>query len=74
MIIIDRMFRLFSKDINLPIRCYASRKQLYSPKCKCDCNLFCKKISGTPVYQMVTLPPSSKKYYYHIINEQKYKQ
>ena len=59
----------------LPIRCYASKKQLYSPKCNCDCKLFCKKLpGGTPAYQTVTLPSSSKKYYYRIINEQKYQQ
>lgn len=76
MILIDRIFRFLSKDINLPIRCYASKQQLYSPKCNCDCKIFCKKLpGGTPAYQTVRLPSSSsKKYYYRIINEQKYQQ
>lgn len=76
MIFIDRIFRYFSKDIHLPLRCYANKKQMFNPKYKCDCRLFCNKISGgKPI--LLTVPRNiqvGQKYYYRILNERKYKQ
>ena len=43
MILIDQIVRYISKDIMLPTRCYATKKQRVSVKDCCDCKIFCKK-------------------------------
>ena len=73
----DRILRYFNKDIMLPIRCYASKKQMFDLKHRCDCRMFCKKTSGgkpVPVSISQTLHPNNRKYYYRIINGPKHKQ
>lgn len=52
MILIDRIVRYFSKDIMLPTRCNASKKQIICPNKHCDCKIFCKKPpkGSLPVY------------------------
>ena len=37
MILIDQIVRYFSKDIMLPTRCYAIKKQLVSVRDCCEC-------------------------------------
>lgn len=76
MIFIDRIFRYFAKDIFLPNRCYASKKQMFAPNSRCDCHIFCNKTpGGRPAMQAVLTKNNqdSRKYYYHTINE-KHKQ
>jgi len=71
MIFIDRILRYFSKDIMLPIRCYANKQQMFDPIHRCDCRMFCNKMSGgKPVYLTVARKNTEKdkKYYYRIIN------
>ena len=43
MILTDQIIRYLSKDIMLPTRCYATKKQLVSVRECCDCKRFCKK-------------------------------
>ena len=43
MILIDQIVRYLSKDIMLPTRCYATKKQLVSTRDCCECKIFCKK-------------------------------
>ena len=43
MILLDQIARYISKDIMLPTRCYATKKQLVCIKDCCDCKIFCKK-------------------------------
>ena len=43
MILIDQIGRYLSKDIMLPTRCYATKKQLVSVRDCCKCKIFCKK-------------------------------
>jgi len=43
MILLDQIARYISKDIMLPTRCYATKKQRVSVKDCCDCKIFCKK-------------------------------
>lgn len=53
MIFIDRLIRIISKDVYLPVRCYASKEQLFTPGTRCACQTFCRKPSGgrpQPVY------------------------
>jgi hypothetical protein len=51
MILIDQIVRYLSKDIMLPTRCYAGKKERINVKSCCDCKIFCKKPSKgyTPV-------------------------
>jgi hypothetical protein len=52
MILIDRIIRILKKDIYLPIKCYANKRQLTNPRDCCTCKNFCRKLpgGGTPVY------------------------
>lgn len=53
MIFVDRLIRIISKDIYLPVRCYASKEQIFTPGIRCTCQTFCRKPSGgrpQPVY------------------------
>ena len=43
MILIDQIVRYLSKDIMLPTRCNATKKQIVSTKDCCECKIFCKK-------------------------------
>ena len=43
MILIDQIVRYMSKDIMLPSRCHATKKELVCIKSCCDCKIFCKK-------------------------------
>ena len=43
MILTDQIIRYLSKDIMLPTRCYATKKQLVSARDCCDCKIYCKK-------------------------------
>ena len=43
MILTDQILRYISKDIMLPTRCYATKKQLVSVRDCCDCKIYCKK-------------------------------
>lgn len=56
MILTDRIIRYLSKDIMLPTRCYATKKQLVSVKECCDCKIFCKKPpkGSVPAYAFKT--------------------
>lgn len=42
MIFIDRILRFMSKDIYLPIRCYATKKECFTKTNYCHCRNFCK--------------------------------
>jgi len=42
MIFIDRILRYMSKDIYLPLRCYATKKECFSKTKYCRCKNFCK--------------------------------
>jgi len=55
MILIDQIVRYLSKDIMLPTRCYATKKQLVCVRDCCDCKIFCKKPpkGSVPAYQPV---------------------
>ena len=57
MIFIDRLVRYFAKDINLPLRCYANKRQLLNRRDCCDCKIYCKKPpnGGTPALQEITI-------------------
>lgn len=70
MIFIDRLIRYSRKDIYLPLRCYAKKKELFCKKQKCDCKIFCKKPpnGSTPVLQEVYVPQYKK----HVNLEQQY--
>jgi hypothetical protein len=53
MIFLDRLIRAIAKDMYLPIRCYASKEQLFAPDGRCVCQTICRKPSGgtpQPVY------------------------
>ena len=53
MIFLDRLIRVISKDIYLPLRCYASNEQKFTPGIRCTCQTVCRKPSGgrpQPVY------------------------
>jgi len=52
MILIDRIIRILKKDIYLPYKCYANKRQLMNPRDCCACKNFCRKppSGGTPVY------------------------
>ncbi len=43
MILLDQIIRYISKDIMLPTRCYATKKQFVCIKDCCECKIFCKK-------------------------------
>ena len=62
MILIDRIIRILKKDIYLPMRCYANKRQLMNPRDCCNCKNFCRKppSGGTPVYLQI-----EPKYFYH---------
>ena len=61
MILIDQIVRYLSKDIMLPTRCYATKKQLVSVKDCCECKIFCKKPPKGSV-PAVVLITNSKSY------------
>jgi hypothetical protein len=70
MIFIDRLIRIISKDIYLPVRCYASKEQMFTPGTRCTCQTFCRKPSGgspQPVYLESKVSP---KEYEHMISIQ----
>ena len=46
MIFIDRLIRIIAKDVYLPLRCYASKEQLFTPGTRCTCQTVCRKPSG----------------------------
>lgn len=51
MIFLDRLIRIISKDIYLPVRCYAEQK--FTPGIRCTCQTVCRNPSGgkpQPVY------------------------
>ena len=56
MILTDQIIRYLSKDVMLPTRCYATKKQLVSVKDCCDCKIFCKKPpkGSVPAYAFET--------------------
>lgn len=62
MILTDQILRYLSKDIMLPKRCHATKKQLVSVKECCDCKIFCKKPpkGSVPAYAFIRLPLSGK--------------
>ena len=43
MILVDQILRYLSKDIMLPSKCYAKKRELVCRKDCCDCKIFCKK-------------------------------
>jgi hypothetical protein len=57
MIFIDRLVRYFAKDIYLPLRCYANKRQLLNRRDCCNCKIYCKKPpnGGTPALQEITI-------------------
>lgn len=59
MIIIDRMFRFFNKDIFLPKICHADISRQCDPCLSCKCKIFCRRNSGKPGY--VTIHPGQLK-------------
>ena len=66
MIFIDRLVRYYAKDINLPLRCYANKRQLLNRRDCCNCKIYCKKPpnGGTPVLQeILTLKYKEPLYY-----------
>lgn len=67
MILIDRIIRILKKDIYLPMKCYANKKQIVNPGDNCACKNFCKKppSGGTPVYLEIK-PKYDTKYRYRI--------
>ena len=52
MILLDRIVRFLKKDIYLPIKCYANKRQLTNPRDGCTRKTFCRKppSGGIPVY------------------------
>ncbi len=65
MILIDRIVRILKKDIYLPMKCYANKRQLTNPRDCCNCKNFCRKppSGGDPVY--LEIPPKyGRKYNY----------
>ena len=56
MILTDQIIRYLSKDVMLPTRCYATKKQLVSVRDCCDCKIFCKKPpkGSVPAYAFKT--------------------
>lgn len=46
MIFTDRLIRIISKDVYLPLRCYASKEQIFTPGTRCTCQTFCRNPSG----------------------------
>jgi hypothetical protein len=63
MILIDRIVRILKKDIYLPVKCYANKRQLTNPRDCCKCKNFCKKppSGGDPVY--LEIPPKYERKY-----------
>jgi hypothetical protein len=57
MILIDRIIRFLKKDVYLPLKCYANKRQLTNPRDRCTCKNFCRKppSGGIPVY--LEIPP-----------------
>ena len=66
MILIDRIVRFLKKDIYLPMRCYANKRQIANPRDHCRCKNFCRKppSGGSPVYVKIE-PKYFQKYKYH---------
>ena len=58
MILTDQIIRYLSKDIMLPKRCHATKKQRVSVKECCDCKIFCKKPpkGSVPAYAFILNP------------------
>ena len=52
MILLDRIVRFIKKDIYLPLKCYANKRQLTNPRDHCSCKIYCRKFpsGGIPVY------------------------
>lgn len=65
MILIDRIVRFLKKDIYLPMKCYANKRQLTNPRDGCTCKNFCRKppSGGSPVYVKIE-PKYGQKYNY----------
>jgi hypothetical protein len=65
MILIDRIVRFLKKDIYLPMKCYANKRQLTNPRDCCKCKNFCRKppSGGSPVYVKID-PKYERKYNY----------
>ena len=69
MILIDQIIRYYlSKDIMLPTRCYATKKQLVCIKDCCDCKIFCKKPpkGSVPAYLLIPKRGESDSHRDHI--------
>lgn len=67
MILIDRLVRYFAKDINLPLRCYANKRQLLNRRDCCNCKIYCKKPpnGGTPALQEITILKYKESLFYN---------
>jgi hypothetical protein len=65
MILIDRIIRILKKDIYLPMKCYANKRQLTNPRDCCKCKNFCRKppSGGDPVYVKIA-PKYGREYNY----------
>ena len=63
MIIVDQIIRYLSKDIMLPSRCYATKRDLICIKSRCDCKIFCKKPppGSVPAFQRVEILKNNPK-------------
>lgn len=55
MIFVDRILRYMSKDIYLPLRCYANKAQCFNKSEHCRCKNFCKypPNKGTPATELI---------------------
>lgn len=55
MIFIDRLMRYVSKDMYLPMRCYANKRELFNKGEYCKCKNFCKypPNKGTPATELI---------------------
>ena len=65
MILIDRIVQFLKKDIYLPLKCYANKRQFTNPRDGCTCKNFCRKppSGGSPVYVKIE-PKYGQKYNY----------
>lgn len=63
MILVDQIFRYLSRDIMLPSRCYATKRDLLRKKSCCDCKIFCKKPppGSVPAFQRVEILKNNPK-------------
>lgn len=63
MILVDQIIRYLSKDIMLPSRCYATKRDLVCIKSRCDCKIFCKKPppGSVPAFQRVEILKNNPK-------------